>query len=62
MHYHNSLFPVQLSVYDIDGMDGIYIPGAITRDVAKQYTDRAIQGIGQTTLDPYHWAHTASAE
>lgn len=62
MHYHNSLFPVQLSVYEIDGMDGIYIPGAITRDVAKQYPDHAIQGIGQTTLDPSLGVQAASAE
>lgn len=61
MRYQNSLFPVQLSVYDMDGMDGIYIPGAITRDVAKQSADRAIQGIGLTTLDPSLGAQAASA-
>ena len=61
MRYQNSLFPVQLSVYDMDGMDGIYIPGAITRDVAKQSAERAIQGIELTTLDPSLGAHAASA-
>ena len=61
IRYENSLFPVQLSVYDMDGMNGIYIPGAITRDVAKQSTDRAIQGIGLTTLDPSFGAQAASA-
>lgn len=61
MRYQNSLFPVQLSVYDMDGMDGIYIPGAITRDVSKQSTDRAIQGIGLTTMDPSLGAQAASA-
>ena len=61
MRYQNSLFPVQLSVYDMDGMDGIYIPGAITRDVSKQSADRAIQGIGLTTLDPSLGAQAASA-
>lgn len=58
---HNSLFPVELSVYDMDGLDGIYIPGAITRDVAKQSADRAIQGFGLTTLDPSLAAQAASA-
>jgi len=32
----NSLLPVSLSVHDLDGLEGIYIPGAITRDAAKQ--------------------------
>ncbi|NEW82790.1 MAG: conjugative transposon protein TraM [Mariniphaga sp.] len=61
IHYRNSLFPVQLSVYDMDGMNGIYIPGAITRDVAKQSADRTIQSIGMTTLDPSLGAQAASA-
>ena len=61
IHYQNSLFPVELTVYDMDGMKGIYIPGAITRDVAKQSADRAIQGIGLTTLDPSLGAQAASA-
>ena len=61
IRYQNSLFPVQLSVYDMDGMNGIYIPGAITRDVAKQSADRAIQGVGLTTMDPSLGAQAASA-
>ncbi|MCK9639205.1 MAG: conjugative transposon protein TraM [Prolixibacteraceae bacterium] len=61
LRYQTSLFPVELSVYDMDGMNGIYIPGAITRDVAKQSADRAIQGIGLTTLDPSLGAQAASA-
>jgi len=61
IRYQNSLFPVELSVYDLDGMLGIYIPGAITRDVAKQSADRTIQGIGLTTLDPSLGAQAASA-
>lgn len=32
----NSLLPVSLEVYDLDGLPGIYIPGAITRDAAKR--------------------------
>jgi conjugative transposon TraM protein len=61
IRYQNSLFPVELSVYDMDGMLGIYIPGAITRDVAKQSADGAIQDIGLTTLDPSLGAQAASA-
>jgi len=61
LRYRNSLFPVELSAYDMDGMDGIYIPGAITRDVAKQSADRAAQQIGFSTLDPSIGAQAASA-
>ena len=61
IRYRNSLFPVALSVFDMDGMEGIYIPGAITRDVAKQSADRSMQGISITTLDPSIGAQAASA-
>lgn len=57
----NMLFPVELSVYDMDGLPGIYIPGAISRDVAKQSGDRSLQGIGLTTMDPSFGAQAASA-
>jgi len=39
----HSLFPVSLKVFDLDGLEGIYIPGAITRDAAKQATSQSIQ-------------------
>ncbi|WP_423147052.1 conjugative transposon protein TraM [Rubrolithibacter danxiaensis] len=61
IRYNNSIFPVELSVYDMDGLNGIYIPGAITRDAAKQSADRVVQGIGLTTLDPSLGAQAASA-
>jgi conjugative transposon TraM protein len=57
----NSLYTVDLTVCDMDGMEGIYIPGAITRDVAKQSAERAVQGIGFTSLDPSLKVQAASA-
>jgi conjugative transposon TraM protein len=61
IRYNNSLFPVELAVYDMDGLDGIYIPGAITRDVAKQSAERSMQTIGLTSLDPSLGAQAAGA-
>lgn len=61
IRYKTSLFPVELSVFDLDGMDGIYIPGAIARDVAKESADRAVQDIGITTLNPSIGVQAASA-
>ena len=52
VRYQNSLLPVALSAYDMDGLEGIYIPGAISRDVAKQSTDNALQNVGLNNLDP----------
>jgi len=46
IQYRNSIFPVELSVYDLDGIDGIYIPGAISRDVAKTSADRSLETLG----------------
>lgn len=59
--YKNSLFPVRLSVYDMDGLEGIYVPGAITREVSKESADRALQGISISALDPSLTAQAASA-
>jgi conjugative transposon TraM protein len=57
----NSLFPVSLSVYDLDGLEGIYIPGAITRDVAKQSSDQAMQSMQFMSMDQSISAQAASA-
>lgn len=48
----NSLYPVKLAAFDLDGMEGVYTPGAITRDVAKQSADNSLQNIEMTSLDP----------
>jgi conjugative transposon TraM protein len=61
VRYRNSLLPVELSVCDMDGIEGIYIPGAITRDVAKQSADRATQQIDFSTLNPSIGAQAANA-
>jgi len=52
IRYNNSLFQVNMEVYDMDGLPGIYIPGGITRDVAKQSADNALQTAGITSIDP----------
>jgi len=45
IRYGKSIYPVSLSIMDIDGLEGIYIPGAIARDVAKESSERAIQDL-----------------
>jgi conjugative transposon TraM protein len=47
-----AIFPISLSVYDLDGIEGIYVPGAIARDVAKQSSNQALQDIQLNSLNP----------
>ncbi|WP_313157562.1 conjugative transposon protein TraM [Sphingobacterium multivorum] len=61
VQYKESLFPVKLSVYDLDGIAGIRIPGAITRDVIKQNSDQTIQSLSLGTFDQTLGAQAASA-
>ena len=57
----NSLYPVKLIVYDMDAMEGIHIPGAITRDVAKQSADNSLQNIEMNSIDPSFKAQATTA-
>ncbi|MBV9986839.1 MAG: conjugative transposon protein TraM [Chitinophagaceae bacterium] len=45
------ILPVQLSVYDFDGMEGIYVPGSLARDVIKESADGAVQSTGIAGFD-----------
>lgn len=63
IEYNNRILPVALTVYDKkDGLSGIDIPGAITRDVAKRSAAQSVQGLGTLgTLDPSFGAQMATA-
>jgi conjugative transposon TraM protein len=61
LRHQQSLFPVELTVWDVDGLNGIHIPNAITREVARQSTNQALQGIGLTTFDPSLRTQAANA-
>lgn len=57
----SSLYPVQLEAYDLDGIRGIYTPGAITREVAKGSAEGAAQMLQLFALDPSLKAQATSA-
>lgn len=61
--YDNNILPVALTVYDKkDGLAGISVKGAITRDVAKNSAAQSMQGLGMiNTLDPSFGAQMATA-
>jgi conjugative transposon TraM protein len=58
---NNFLYPVKLDVYDLDGLRGIYMPGSITRNAAKQSEENIIQSMALSSLDPSIGAQAASA-
>lgn len=55
------ILPVNLSVYDLDGNEGIYIPGALSRTVAKQQLGSQVQGYDLDTNGFSVGAQAASA-
>jgi conjugative transposon TraM protein len=61
VRYQNAIYPVKLSVYDVDGVNGIYIPGSIGRDVSKQSADQAVGEMNLMSLDPSLGAQAANA-
>lgn len=59
--YNSSLYNVNMEVYDLDGLPGIYIPGTISRTVAKRSANTSVQSMSFTTLDPTIEAQAATA-
>lgn len=57
----NSLYTVNLELYDMDGLPGINIPGSISRDVAKQSADNSLHMMEMASLDPSLKAQAAAA-
>lgn len=57
----SEIYPVSLTVFDLDGLEGIYVPGAIARDVAKQSSNQALQDVQLNSLDPSLGIQAASA-
>lgn len=55
------IFPVNLSVYDLDGQEGLFVPGAIIRDAAKTASSQMLQGVQLYSMDPSLAAQAASA-
>ena len=59
LRYQTNILPVSLEVYDLDGMEGIYIPGSVNREVVKESSVEAVNSLGITNLDPSLTAQAA---
>lgn len=61
IRYKNALLPVAMSVYDMDGIAGINVPGAITRDAAKEGADQVMQNLDFYSMNSSVGAQATSA-
>lgn len=61
IRYLNNILPVALSVYDLDGMEGLYVPGSIGRDAAKNGMGDAVQSMQILSMDQSLGTQAASA-
>lgn len=41
---NGEIFPVNLSIYDMDGMKGLYVPQSIFRDMVREMGSNSVQG------------------
>jgi conjugative transposon TraM protein len=57
----NMLLPVALQVYDLDGQQGIYIPGAMVGDAARRASSQSVQNMQLYSLDNSLAGQAASA-
>jgi conjugative transposon TraM protein len=57
----NTLYPVHLTAFDTDGLEGLYIPGTMGNEASKQGTSQALQDLQIMSLDPSIGAQAASA-
>lgn len=42
--YQNEILPINLSIYDVDGMEGLYVPASVFREMSRTMAENTIQG------------------
>lgn len=57
----DQILPVDFKVHDADGLEGIRIPGSLSKEVSSQSGSRAIQGLGFNSFDYSLEAQAAQA-
>lgn len=58
---NNAIFPVSMTAYDLDALEGIRIPDAIARNATKDGAAQAVQSMQLMSLDPSISAQAAGA-
>lgn len=57
----NNIYPVDLQVYDLDGMPGIHIPVRLSQEVVKESADESVAGFNALTTDGSWQGQAANA-
>ncbi len=60
IQYTQHLYPVELKVFDMDGLEGIHIPGSSGRTSIKQSAEQGIQSSSVLSFDPSFKAQAAA--
>jgi len=59
VQYQGSLLPVNLKAFDIDGGEGLNIPGSVSRDALKQGAATGVSGVDMLSMSPSLGAQAA---
>ncbi|RAV98856.1 conjugative transposon protein TraM [Pseudochryseolinea flava] len=54
-----TVYPVAISVYDLDGMEGIHVPGTLEGDIIRQSSNQSIQDLDLLSINPTMQAQLA---
>lgn len=49
--YENRILPIRLSVYDVDGIEGMYVPSSQFREFTKELGGSAVQGVNVSSMN-----------
>ncbi|MDH5828858.1 conjugative transposon protein TraM [Sphingobacterium faecium] len=42
--YQNEILPINLNIYDVDGMEGLYVPQSVFREMSRTMAQNTVQG------------------
>ena len=59
--FQNSLYPIHLVAFDMDGLEGLHVPGTIGNEAVKQGSNQALQDLQVLSLDPSIGAQAVNA-
>lgn len=59
--FNNIIYPISLTVYDLDGIEGVNAPGAISAETTKEGLNQGLQNMQLLNVDPSIGAQAASA-
>ncbi len=62
VQFDGQVYPIDMRVLDaVDALEGLYVPGAISRDVLKEGAGQSVSSLGLTSFDPSFGAQAAAA-